>query len=139
MTMLEQIAKDITDAMKKKEKERLDALRYLKAMLQENKVSKAPKAELDIVVAHHKKLKDSIENFPEGHILREKTLKEISFLEIYLPKQMTKDEVVSLIKSIISSQENTQIGLVMKELSPQIKGKFDGKEASNLVSELLKN
>lgn len=135
--MMEKITEDIKQAMIAKDKDRLDALRYLKAMLIENKTSKAPIAEMDVLIKHVKKLKDSLENFPEGNELRLKTEKEIAALQEYLPKQLGEDEVKGMIKAIISAQPGINAGLVMKELSPKIKGQFDSKRANELVKEAL--
>ncbi len=130
--MIEKLNEDIKDAMKKGEKERLDAIRYLKSMLMENKTSKKPIAEMDVMIAHSKKLKDSLVNFPEGNELRIKTEKEIGFLSVYLPQQMGEDEVKKIIKDIVAKGANN-MGMIMKELTPQIKGRFDGKLANDFV------
>lgn len=135
--MFDQVTSDIKTAMKAKEKEKLNALRYLKSLLLENKTSGKPKPELDVAVAHQKKLRASIEAFPAESEQRQKIADEIEFLKPYLPTPMTSEDVRSLISGILSKMEKPQIGMVMKELSPQIKGKFDGKEANKIVQELI--
>ena len=135
--MLDQLNADIKEAMKAKEKEKLTALRYVKSMIMENNTSKKPVSEMDVVIKHHKKLKDSLENFPEGHPMIEQTKNEITIIGAYLPKQMSEQEVIDLIESIKSGLDNVNMGAIMKELQPQIKGKFDGKRASELVKAAL--
>lgn len=130
--MIEKLNVDIKDAMKTGQKEKLDAIRYLKSMLMENKTSKKPIAEIDVIIAHSKKLKDSLENFPAGSELRVKTEKELGFISIYLPQQMNEGEVKTIIRNIVANGANN-MGMVMKELSPQIKGRFDGKMANDFV------
>lgn len=137
--MLEKIGEDIKNAMKNKEKEKLNALRYLKSMLLENKTSKSPKPDLDVISALHKKLKDSKESYPLGSEEQTNIEREISIIAEYLPTPLTKEEVTSIIKSIIDKQSAPNMGMVMKELTPQIKGRFDGKEASQMVNEILKS
>ncbi|MFZ8932439.1 MAG: GatB/YqeY domain-containing protein [Bacteriovoracaceae bacterium] len=136
--MFDRINEDIKNAMKAKEKEKLEVLRYLKAMLIENKTSKSPKNELDIVIGHSKKLKDSIQAYPEGSEQREKIAKEVEFLTPYLPEQMGEEQVQKIIEDIGSKLDNPNMGAIMKDLSPQIKGKFDGKKASQMVMAFLK-
>ena len=136
--MFDRINEDIKTAMKAREKDRLEALRYLKAMLLENKVSKAPKPELDVIIAHVKKLADSISVYPEGSPQQEKIRIEITFLKPYMPEALDEEGVANLIKEIISGMDNPNMGMVMKELSPQIKGRFDGKKASQMVIAALK-
>lgn len=136
--MFDQITEDIKKAMFAKDKERLDALRYFKSMLIENKTSKtAPLAEMDVLIKHVKKLKDSLENFPAENEIRKKTEREIQVLSEYMPKQLDEDTVKGFIKDILAANPGLNAGLVMKELSPKIKGQFDSKLANELVKSAL--
>ena len=135
--MMEQITEDIKKAMYAKDKERLDALRYFKSMLIENKTSKAPIAEMDVLIKHVKKLKDSLENFPAENEIRKKTEREIIVLGEYMPKQLDETIVKGYIAEIIAKTPGVNAGLVMKELSPKIKGQFDSKIANELVKAAL--
>ncbi|NRA45573.1 MAG: GatB/YqeY domain-containing protein [Oligoflexales bacterium] len=135
--MFDQVSSDIKDAMKNKEKERLDALRMLKSRLLENKTSKKPIAEQEVAIKYCKMLKDSLEQFPQGSEQYVKVETEIKFLSPYLPEQLSEDKVREIISQIISDNEGANFGTVMKALSPQIKGKFDGKLASQMVKEVL--
>jgi uncharacterized protein YqeY len=135
--MFEKVTEDIKAAMYAKDKERLDALRYFKSMLIENKTSKAPIAEMDVLIKHVKKLKDSLENFPEENEIRKKTEREIIVLSEYMPKQLDEATVKGYIQDIIKGTPGVNAGLVMKELSPKIKGQFDSKLANELVKAAL--
>jgi uncharacterized protein YqeY len=135
--MFELITEDIKKAMFAKDKNKLDALRYFKAMLIENKTSKAPIAEMDVLIKHVKKLKDSLENFPDGNEIRLKTEKEIEVLSFYMPKQLDEQAVKNFIAEIMATNPGINAGLVMKELSPKIKGQFDSKLANELVKSML--
>lgn len=135
--MFDKINEDIKTAMKAKEKEKLQALRYLKSMLMENTTSKKPVTEMDVIVKHHKKLKDGLTTFPEEHPMHTQTLAELEFVGAYLPAQLTEEDVAQLIESIKSNLENPNMGALMKELQPKIKGQFDGKKASEMVKAAL--
>ena len=135
--LFEKITEDIKQAMIAKDKDRLDALRGLKALMIENKTSKAPVSEMDVVINCVKKLKGSLDAFPAGHEIRLKTEKEIDILSAYMPKQLSETEVREIIKNIISANPGANQGIIMKELTPKIKGQFDGKAASELVKSLL--
>ena len=135
--MMEKITEDIKKAMFAKDKERLDALRYFKSMLIENKTSKAPIAEMDVLIKHVKKLKDSLESFPPENEVRKKTERELIVLNEYMPQQLTEDVVKGYIHDIIAKTPGVNAGLVMKELSPKIKGQFDSKLANELVKAAL--
>ncbi len=133
-----QIEAHMKEAMKAQQKDRLEAIRFLKAMLLENKTSKNPKSELDIAIAHKNKLSESLTHFPKDNPIYQKTLNEIEFISVYLPQQLTEDHVRALIAGIVKANPTANSGMVMKELYPQIKGKFDGKKANLLVQEALK-
>lgn len=135
--LFDKITEDIKQAMFAKDKEKLDALRSLKAMLIENKTAKAPIGEMDVLINCVKKLKGSLDAFPAGHDLRTKTEREIEILNVYMPKQLSEEEVKNFIKEIIANNPAANQGLIMKELTPKIKGQFDGKLASELVKSFL--
>lgn len=136
-TLKDIVSKEIMTAMKAKDKPRLNALRYLKKLFIENDTAASPKSEQDIVIAHAKKIHDSIDMYPAGSEQRAELETEHHILCEFLPKQLTEAEVVALIDTIIAGLEKPQMGLVMKELSPQIKGKFDGKLATQLIQQKL--
>ena len=74
----EQVNDGIKAAMKAKDKTRLNVLRYLKKLFIENDTSGKPAPEMDIVVSHAKKTKDSLAMYPEGSSQREEIEREIS-------------------------------------------------------------
>jgi uncharacterized protein len=131
--MLERINKEIKEAMKAKEKEKLQALRYIKSMLMENSTSKKPTTDMDVIVRHHKKTKEAIILYPDGHAMKRAAEFEVNIIESYLPQQLSEAQVVEIINSIKSNLDNPNIVAIMKELQPKIKGQFDGKRASELV------
>lgn len=135
--MLDIINDDLKESMKARDKEKTQALRLLKSSLIENSTSKSPQKEFDVVVSYCKKLTSSIETFPEGASQRSEILKELTYLKKYLPEQLAEDQVRTMIQEIISANSDANFGVIMKTLSPKIKGKFDGKAASNLVKTLL--
>lgn len=135
-TIYLQLGEDLKSAMKMGEKERLSAIRMLKSALLENKTSKAPLPEQDVVIKHAKKINDSLALYPSESEAANKIERELKFLDPYLPKSISETEVRSLITEAIK-RVGANFGLVMKEISPQIKGRFDGKKASEIVKEML--
>jgi uncharacterized protein YqeY len=132
------VSEQIKAAMKAKDKVRLNALRYLKKLFIENDTSKKPQPEMDIVISYTKKVKDSITMYPEGSEQREELEKEVAILSEFLPKQLTTEEVQAMIDEVKASQENPNMGSLMKELQPKTKGQFDGKQLSQMVMASLK-
>jgi uncharacterized protein YqeY len=135
--MLERVTEDIKAAMKAKDKGRLDALRLLKSAFIENNTSAKPKADAEVAIAHVKKLKDSMEQFPPGSDEVAKLKSEIEYLADYVPQPLSKDDFETMVKEFISSNPGADFGAVMKAITPQIKGRFDGREASQIVKTLV--
>jgi len=133
----DQISKEIIAAMKAKDKTRLNVLRYLKKLFIENDSAKKQQLELDIVISYAKKIKDSVTMYPDGSPQQDEIKAEVVILEEYLPKALAEDEVAAIIKDIVSGLETPNMGAIMKELTPQIKGKFDGRKASEMVKAAL--
>ena len=72
--------------------------------------------------------------------LAEKEKKEIKILEKYLPEQFSEEKLRELAREAVDklgAEEIKDMGKVMAELIPQIKGKADGSEVSRIVKELL--
>lgn len=68
--------------------------------------------------------------------LAEKEEAEARMLTRYLPEQLSEEEVRSMVREIVGSGADS-IGPVMGRLMPQIKGRFDGREANRIVREEL--
>lgn len=132
MSLMDQVNNDIKEAMKAKQQERLDALRMLKAEYIKNNTAAKPTDELSVTVSHAKRLQDSLELYQAGSEAYEKIVKELEVIKAYLPKAMEESEVIALIQQI-KAKGAKDMGSMMKELQPLIKGKFDGKKASELV------
>ena len=97
---------------------------------------------VEVVSSEIKKRRDSIEQFTKGGRpeLAEGEKKEIEVLSVYMPEQMSEDEVKKLITDAVSSTGASSLkdmGKVMGVISSKIKGKFDGSRASALVKEAL--
>lgn len=136
-SLIDQTSQGIIKAMKAQNKTELNALRYLKKLLIENNTSKKPIDEMDVLIGYAKKLKDSIELYPEGSQQRIDLKAEIAVFDRFLPSQLTEAEVLGFINDIKSKLEAPNMGVIMKELNPLIKGRFDGKLASDMVKNSL--
>jgi len=132
MSLMDKVNNDIKEAMKARQQDRLDALRMLKAEFIKNNTAAKPTDELSVTISHAKRLMDSLEMYQAGTEAHDKILKEYSVLKEYLPQEVSEAEVIQMIKDI-KAKGAKDMGAVMKELQPLIKGKFDGKKASDLV------
>ena len=67
---------------------------------------------------------------------------EINILKVYMPEQLSYEEVVSIIEDAFNEIKPTsskQMGLIMKNITPKVKGKYDMKEISNIIKDKLSN
>ena len=146
MNYIEKIKEDMYAAMKSKDKVKATILRSLLSNLKKIEIEKKePIAEpeyLSIVKKMVKQLKESIDVYSQaGRIeLAEKEKSELSIIEAYLPKQFSEEEILELIKNIISeiSAKNiSDIGKVMAIVMKKGGGKLDGGIANRVAKELL--
>lgn len=164
--IVEEIKKDLISALKEKNETTVSTLRMVTSSIFNKEMEKRVKvleAEpnlseeqikekiklndeevIEVVSSEVKKRRDSIAQFEQGGradlIEKEKT--ELEVLKKYLPKELTEDEIRKIVKdSIVKSRATTMkdIGIVMKEVSPQTKGKADGNVVAKIVREELGN
>ena len=144
--MVEQLEKDMIEAMKNHEKERLMVIREIKAGLKQAQIDQKKEINddllIDVVNRGIKSRKDSIVEFEKGarQDLIDKTQAEIDILMNYLPEQLTEEEVKSVIEEIfaeINPEGQKDMGKVMQAASSKLKGKADMKEVSTIIREKL--
>lgn len=97
---------------------------------------------LSVIGREVKQRNDAIEQFMTAarEDLAAKELKEKSFLEVYLPEQMTEEEIRRIVAEAITisgASTPQDMGKVMAVLMPQVKGKADGTLVSKIVKESL--
>ena len=142
------INNDIKEAMKAKDKIRLEALRGIKKEILEAKSAKGASNEISdadvvkIIQKMVKQRKDAATLFSDQNRadLADKELEEIKAIEGYLPAQMGKEELTAAVKAIIEKVGATsmkEMGKVMGMASKELAGKADGKDISAVVKELL--
>ena len=148
MDFIDRVSNDIKDAMRAKDQVKLNPLRGLKKELIEAKTAKSADAILSeeeglkIVQKMVKQRKDTAEIYREQNRpdLLEQELAEAAAISIYLPAQMTEEELIAAIKEIIARTGATsakEIGKVMGVASKELAGKTEGREISRVAKELL--
>ena len=148
MNLNEKINEDLKSAMKARDKEKLSVIRMLKSAITLAKIDlkhdPSDSEVLEIIAKQIKMRKDSILEFSKANRddLVNQYEGEIAILNTYLPEQLTVEEVNAIIDEIfdnVKPEGIKQMGMVMKELSPKIAGKFDKGEASKIVKDRLGN
>ncbi len=144
MALRERIDADTKDALKSGAKDKVSTLRMLNAALKNKQIDKrrllTEEEVVETVRSLIKQRRDSVEQFAKGgrQDLVDKETAEIAVLEIYLPKQLSREELDAMVREAITqtgAQGTKDMGKVMKALIPMVGGRADGK----LVSELVKN
>lgn len=97
---------------------------------------------VNIIASEAKKRKEAIAGFEKGGRIEsaEKEKKELEILQKYLPEQMSEEELRNIIKEAVEktgAQDMKDIGKVMGEIMPKVKGKADGGDVNKIVRELL--
>jgi uncharacterized protein YqeY len=148
-TLLEQVTKDIADAMRQKNQATLAPLRMLKAALMNREVEKGRALDetesRQVVSALVKQRKDSIEQFRAGgrQDLADREQAEVAFLERYLPPPADEAAVTQAIDAAVTETGATgpkDMGKVMKVVMTKLAGlTVDGRMVSDLVKTRLTN
>lgn len=145
MTLLEQINKDMVEAMKNKDSFTLGTIRMAKGAIQLEEINKKKELtdeEVVSVIAKQIKIRnDSIAEFTKANRtdLVEQNQKEIEILNKYMPEQLSLEEVNRIIEEAFTKLNPTSkdIGLIMKEISPKLKGKADMGKVNAIIKEKL--
>ena len=152
--LLTKILDDIKTAMKAHDSETLGTLRTLHSDIK-NEAMKAGATPaqitesitdemcVDVLARSVKQKQEAIEILKKGGFADKIPAEEavIALYRKYMPAEMTEDEVKALIAEIKAATGAScpkDMGKIMKELSPKVKGRFDAKRASALVQEALK-
>jgi uncharacterized protein YqeY len=148
MSIKERLEEDIRNAMRSRDQERLDALRFLKSQIQ--LIEKNALKELDepgvveVVAKQAKDRRESIQMFGDGG-RDDLVVKERAALAVmleYLPEQFSIEELENLARQVIADVGATGAsdrGKVMGRIMPQVRGKADGSAVNAVVSRLLES
>ena len=146
MSLLKNITDDMYLSMKSGDKEKANTLRTLISKLKDQQIKLrkdiSDEETLKIIKTLVKQRKESAEIYSKAgrEELAEKENFEISILDNYLPKLMSEEDVLSLIKKIVdetNAKDLSDIGTVMPLVMQRGKGKVDGKIANRILRSIL--
>lgn len=148
MALYDQVSNDIKEAMKARDKVRLETLRNIKKFFIEAKTAPGANdtleddAALKILAKLAKQGKETAEVY-KGQArqdLADEELAQVKVIEEYLPKQMSESEIEEAVNAIITqtgASSMKDMGKVMGTASKQLAGKADGRIISTIVKKLL--
>lgn len=137
---------DMKEAMKAKDKVRLNTIRGLHSEIRNQEIDLKKDLEdeaiITIIASQIKKRKESIALFEKGNRsdLSEIEQKEIDILKKYMPEQVSEETLRNRVQEVIKElgvQSQGEMGRIMKILVPEFKGKADNKMIKDLVGEYL--
>ena len=146
--MYNKIKEDIVKFMKEKDTLKVQTLRGIKGDVDlehiNKKVDITDELVIDMLSRGIKTRSESIKEFEKGNRndLIEKTNTEIDFLKTYLPAQLSLDELMKIIDEVflkVNPTGSKDMGLIMRELTPLVKGKCDMKSVSSIIKSKLEN
>ncbi len=147
MSFAQKINKDIAQAMKAKETDRLMVLRAIKSEILLANTSGAAgefdkEAEIKILQKLVKQRKDSAQAYKDAGRteLYEKEMKEVTFIEEYLPEKLSEEELIDIIKKVIDETQASSIkdmGKVIAIVNKQVAGRAEGKLIAMKIKEIL--
>ena len=146
MSLIEEIDDEIKDAMKARDGERRDALRLvLDALKKSEKELQRPlseEEELQVMQRERKRRVEAAEAFRAGgrEEQAEAEDRELEILEEFMPEPLSEEEIEEIVDDVIAEVGATsmaQLGRVMADVMPQIAGRADGSQVSQIVREKL--
>ncbi|MEK7547018.1 MAG: GatB/YqeY domain-containing protein [Patescibacteria group bacterium] len=144
----EKLSTDLKNSLLKGNSEKTNVLRFLISLLHNREIEKrgtgqAPsltdEESIEILQREVKKRKEAIELFQKGGRpeLAEKEIKELAFINEYLPPQMSRGEITALVAGL-KNKGFADFNSLMKEAVKTTKGRADGKLVSEVVREIIK-
>lgn len=146
MGLKEMINEDMKQYMKEKNQLALNAVRMIKSEIKNAEIAKIGELSdeeiIKVIQSSIKKRKDSIEQFRNAGRtdLVEKEEAELKYLEKYLPKGLSKDEVIAIVKEEVAKvdiSDKKNFGVVMRAVMSRVQGRYDGKEVNTIVNDLI--
>ncbi|MBO6145601.1 MAG: GatB/YqeY domain-containing protein [Bacilli bacterium] len=144
--MKEKLQKELIEAMKAHDKKKIDVIKLVKATIQNEEISTKKELSdeevLSIINKQVKMRKDAISDFEKAgrQDLIDQYNSEIELLNEYLPKELTEEEAMQIIDeafNLVNPTGPSDMGKIMKEVSPKLKNRFDMGKASKIIKDKL--
>lgn len=146
MSLKKRLMEDLKTSMKNKDKIKKNAITLIRSSIKQQEVDTRKDLNdediIEIMSKQIKQKKNSIEDFKKGNRedLIELTKEEISILENYMPEQLSDDELEDIVRKAIEetkAETKRDIGKVMSQVMPLVKGRADGNQVNKIVMRYL--
>ena len=146
MSLEERLADEMRSALRSRDTLRLSVIRMARAAVKNKEIEERKKLDdstiVKVISGLVKKGEESLVHFQQASRIEliEKQEKELEILRSFLPQQLSKDKILTLVDEAIketNALEMKDLGEVMKSLMPKISGRADGKVVNQMVREKL--
>ncbi len=149
MSLKEKIIADLKEAMKAGDAKKRDTLRLLDSAIKNTEIEKKKRETglndeeiIEVIARGIKQRKDSVAQYEAGGRpeLAENEKAEIEILSVYMPAQLSEEEIRKIVKEIISASgvnSKSEMGKVMGQAMGKLKGQADGNVVKKIVEEEL--
>ena len=146
MSLKDKLLQDLKEAMKEKDTVRKNTVQLVRSGIlqieKEKKIELDDEGVLDVISKELKKRRDSMPDYVKSgrQDLIDNLNKEIEVLLTYLPKQLTEDEIKVIVEEAVKetgAATMKDMGKVMANVTPKVKGRADNKIVSGLVKQML--
>ena len=146
MSIKDKLMQDLKDAMKDKDTVRKNTVQLIRSGIlqveKDNKIELDDEGVLDVIAKELKKRRDSMPDFEKSgrQDLIDNLKKEIEVLIAYLPKQLSEEEIKAIVEEAVKetgAATMKDMGKVMANITPKVKGRADNKIVSSLVKQML--
>lgn len=146
MSLKDKLLQDLKEAMKEKDTVRKNTVQLVRSGIlqieKDKKIELDDEGVLDVISKELKKRRDSMPDYVKSgrQDLIDNLNKEIEVLLTYLPKQLTEDEIKVIVEEVVKetgAATMKDMGKVMANVTPKVKGRADNKIVSGLVKQML--
>ncbi|MCD8484672.1 GatB/YqeY domain-containing protein [Candidatus Woesebacteria bacterium] len=146
MTPVQRLTEDMKNAMRNKDKEALDAIRFLLSQVKNAEIDKPNREALTeeeftkVVRKLVKNAEEAIQQYRDGDRpdLAEEEERKVTLWENYLPQQMSDEEVATIVDDVLANNpDQTQMGPIIGQVMARTQGRTDGGTVSRIVKEKL--
>lgn len=146
MTLKERFQNDVKDAMKEKDKLRKDAIQMLRAAVlqieKDKQVTLDDEGVIEVLAKELKSRREALVEIEKGgrEDLAQNLRQEIALIQSYMPEPLSEAELEAIVREAVAktgAQSVKDMGRVMKEAMPMVKGRADGGQINAIVKRLL--
>ena len=148
MTLKSRLDEDMKNAMRNRDTQRRDVIRFLRSEIRNQEIRAQDELDdqgvVQVLSRQAQQRRDSIQVFrdAERQDLVEKEEAELAVILEYMPQQMGAEEITALVEKVVAevgASGPEDMGKVMGAIMPQVRGKAEGREVNAIVQQTLRN